>query len=302
MDQCPLCEKGPPKQLGRHPTLDMDLVGCSRCGEFFVDAVALHPLTQLSFNERCNISAVTRAAWDAGRRLEIRIEDFQRLIDSAPTWDSPFDGVDRLLLLMMSRTDDWLVPIKIDMEDDYPLLCARGRRECDQLLDLAWQTGYLVPNTTLFTVEGLRRLDELRERQPDSRQAFVAMSFAEEMHPIWENGFKPGIEDTNYYRAFRVDLAEYNEKIDDHIIAELRRSGLVVADFTENRGGVYFEAGFGLGLDIPLIFTCRSDCIDEVHFDTRQYNHIVWETPEILRERLSDRIAATALPKGWRAV
>jgi hypothetical protein len=44
---------------------------------------------------------------------------------------------------------------------------------------------------------------------------------------------------------------------------------------------------------MPVIFTCRKDAIDKVHFDTRQYNHIVWETPEELRDRLAKRISAT---------
>ena len=57
-------------------------------------------------------------------------------------------------------------------------------------------------------------------------------------------------------------------------------------------GGVYYEAGFAHGLDIPVIFCCRKDVLEKVHFDTRQYNHIVWEKPEELREKLANRIAA----------
>ncbi len=48
-----------------------------------------------------------------------------------------------------------------------------------------------------------------------------------------------------------------------------------------------------MGLGIPLIWTCHEDHIGEAHFDTRQYNHIVWSTPEDLRERLTARIEAT---------
>ena len=48
----------------------------------------------------------------------------------------------------------------------------------------------------------------------------------------------------------------------------------------------------GERLDIPVIFTCRKDVLNQVHFDTRQYNHIVWEKPEELREKLAKRIAA----------
>ena len=61
---------------------------------------------------------------------------------------------------------------------------------------------------------------------------------------------------------------------------------------TGARGGVYYEAGFAHGFGIEVIFTCREDALKHVHFDTRQYNHIVWETPKELRQRLAARISA----------
>jgi nucleoside 2-deoxyribosyltransferase len=91
----------------------------------------------------------------------------------------------------------------------------------------------------------------------------------------------------------RIDLEEHNDKIDDRIISEIRRSGLVVADFTGQRGGVYFESGFAMGLGIPVIRTCRKDNVDTLHFDTRQYSHVLWESPEELKEKLTNRIRAT---------
>ena len=36
----------------------------------------------------------------------------------------------------------------------------------------------------------------------------------------------------------------------------------------------------------------RHDMLDKLHFDTRQYNHIVWTGPEDLNERLRLRIEA----------
>ena len=54
--------------------------------------------------------------------------------------------------------------------------------------------------------------------------------------------------------------------------------------------GFIFEAGLAMGLGIPVIFTCRHDMLDKLHFDTRQYNHIVWTGPEDLNERLRLRI------------
>ena len=86
-------------------------------------------------------------------------------------------------------------------------------------------------------------------------------------------------------------------KIDDEIIAEIRRSRFVVADFTHDkktgvRGGVYYEAGVAYGLGLEVIYSCRKGLEKELNFDTRQNYHILWETPEDLRAELRKRIGA----------
>lgn len=91
----------------------------------------------------------------------------------------------------------------------------------------------------------------------------------------------------------RIDLLQHNEKICDKILAEIRSCQFIIGDFTLQRAGVYFEAGFAMGLGRPVIWTCREDDFENTHFDTRQYNHIVWDTPEDLREKLTNRIRAT---------
>ena len=169
---------------------------------------------------------------------------------------------------------------------------------CDYLSNRGWitdvefQTGLL---SLRLTVEGHAHLEALEHTVTVSSRAFVAMWFDDSMNDVWEVGIGPAIKDAGY-EPVRIDRIEHANKIDDEIIAEIRRSGFVVADFTHGdggaRGGVYYEAGFAHGLDIPVIFTCREDALEKVHFDTRQYNHIVWEEPEELRHKLATRIAA----------
>ena len=146
-----------------------------------------------------------------------------------------------------------------------------------------------------LTVKGYKRLTELKATYTNSSRAFVAMWFDDSMSEAWEHGFAPAIRDAGY-EPVRMDQQEHVNKIDDEIIAELRRARFVVADFTQNdkeaRGGVYYEAGFAHGLAIPVIFTCRNDSLEELHLDTRQYNHIVWTEPGKLRKNLTNRIAA----------
>ena len=117
------------------------------------------------------------------------------------------------------------------------------------------------------------------------------------MNTPYEQGIKPAIEAAGY-TSMRIDKKEHSNKIDDEIIAEIRRSRFLVADFTHGdngaRGGVYYEAGFAHGLNLPVIFSCREDMFDKLHFDTRQYNHIAWKNENLdeFRKNLTNRIEA----------
>ena len=149
---------------------------------------------------------------------------------------------------------------------------------------------YDVPAVFRVTVDGYSHIGQ-RFTSVDSSQAFVAMWMNDEMNETYNNGIAPGIEDSGY-KPFRIDKKEYIDKIDDEIMAEIKRSKFLVADFSHGddgvRGSVYFEAGFARGLNIPVIFACRED--STLHFDTNHFNHIFWTTPEELRKRLRDRI------------
>jgi len=138
--------------------------------------------------------------------------------------------------------------------------------------------------------------DALARRTGPSDKGFVAMSFDESLEDAYTNGLQCGIMKAGY-DPVRVDRVEHVNRIDDEIIAQIRRSRFLVADFTQGddgaRGGVYYEAGFAHGLGIPVIFTCHENSLGHLHFDTRQYNHIVWEEPEQLRRELMNRICAT---------
>ena len=136
------------------------------------------------------------------------------------------------------------------------------------------------------------RIDELATPGAESRQAFVAMWFDPSVDGFYENGLKLGIADAGFEPQI-ISSKQHNNKICDEIIAEIRRSRFVVADFTGQRGGVYFEAGFAMGLGLPVIWVIQKDDVKNLHFDTRQYNHIVYTDAEDLRKQLHNRIAAT---------
>jgi nucleoside 2-deoxyribosyltransferase len=143
-----------------------------------------------------------------------------------------------------------------------------------------------------ITPSGWQRLEYL-EAGANSGQVFVAMSFAHEMDPAYlaiEKACK-----SLGFMARRIDTKEHNNEIVGEILYEIARSRFVVADVTGQRQGVYFEAGFAMGIRRSVIWTCKKENFAEVHFDASHFNHIVWSNEEELGDRLTKRIKGTIL-------
>lgn len=145
-----------------------------------------------------------------------------------------------------------------------------------------------------ITPRGYEYLESLKVHNKDSQIGFCAMWFDGSVKPIWTDAIEPAIKNAGYDPK-RIDGHHHNNRIDDEIIAMLRRSKFVVADFTGQRGGVYFEAGFALGLGLQVIWTCKNTELKDVHFDNRQYNFVLWEDDKLdeFKAALQNRIEAT---------
>ena len=87
---------------------------------------------------------------------------------------------------------------------------------------------------------------------------FIAMAFHPSLADTYEEGFKPAVLACGL-KPVRVDKLEHNGVVTDVIMAEIRRAQVMVADVTLQRQGVYFEAGFALGLGRTVIWTCRHE-------------------------------------------
>lgn len=235
-----------------------------------------------------------------GKTPEINIDTLKKVI-TLPM-PSVFKQMDYCLQFLESKIEalGGIVDYHSYLDEIQAATLLKNEGEIRYLIEQSRDIGWINLNgrSVKILIKGYQRLEELRKTNVASDQAFVAMWFDSSMDEAWEEGFDPGIRDAGY-KALRIDRSESNNKIDDEIIAEIRRSRFLVADFTSDppenvRGSVYYEAGFAQGLNIPVIFTCRKDLIEiePIHFDTRQYRHIAWEEPEDLRKQLKNRILA----------
>ena len=84
-----------------------------------------------------------------------------------------------------------------------------------------------------ITVPGYQHVAEQLAKK-DLSQCFVAMWFDDSMNQAYEEGIKKAVEECGY-KLLRIDKKLDVNKIDDEIIAEIRRSRFVVADFTHDK-------------------------------------------------------------------
>ena len=177
---------------------------------------------------------------------------------------------------------------------DFPLAWAEREEELSYLLSNLLEQGLIrsaegSPHEQTYgcvlTATGWQFLDAHARPSIISNQVFIAMSFAPELLAAWTEGIGPAVRRAGY-QPYRVDAQPHVDRIDTKIMSEIKNSRFVVADVTLQRPGVYFEAGYAMGLGIPVFWCVRKDDLPNIHFDTRQYNHVIWEAPSDLAEQL----------------
>ena len=299
-NKCPVCsEKAIPAAPYRGGGYKLN---CVRCGVFEIGNIAVLEISVWNSQQRINLSGWIRDNQDCqifGPNVKILAnlpnltvgEKAEKiLLQLARKFPKPGEITDlsggaHLEFLGVGRLAD-SNELQFFLRD---YLCA----EMNFLLRHKLVTALGDDSRYSISPKGWAYLDSLRHGNPDSQLGFIAMWFDESMNDTWL-ALEKGIRDAGY-EALQIDQKQHNNKIDDEIMAAIRRSKFVVADFTKQRGGVYFEAGFAKGLGLEVIWLCRKDEIDEVHFDTRQYSHIVWEADKLteLSTALKNRIEAT---------
>ncbi len=217
--------------------------------------------------------------------------NIESCIRSLPIFTPP-EKLDNLLQLLADLSPGIGRYTTFNGDRDWPLLISTVE-EIQFLTVELMHRGYVsgTNNGLLVTMTGWERLAEIRAKGQASSRAFVAMWFDSSRDPIYVEAIEPAIREAGY-DALRIDKAQFVNRIDDEIIGQIRRARFMVADFTGQRAGVYFEAGMMLGLGRNVIWMCGKSDLEKVHFDTRQYNFIVYETPPEAKKLLYNRILA----------
>lgn len=294
MAECPLC--GAEAKVRSIASINVHEFSCEVCGTYQITGDLAEDIENDSIlgPKRWVLSGLCREATLRKARLPIlkHVVVVSALLPQAPTtMGQKLERFLANLTRMPARPSD---RINLDDRKDYPLAFALPGDHLAYYSEALEQLGLVKDHgrnggaLVQITAKGWQQV-EVHRPAVDSNTAFVAMSFGEELRAAYERAIEPGVRAAGF-KAVRIDYVEHSDLIIDRIVAGIREARFVVADLTENKAGVYFEAGFAKGLGMPVLWTGHRGV--EPHFDVQQFNRIEWGDLEEFRERLEARILA----------
>ena len=308
---CPICLTVEGK-AEKHPTRDATSIKCLQCGDFLLGGVAAAILKNEPQYDRWKLSAWIRdqqpelvTSQTLEQAKEAAIPNLLRRAEKMLRWLAEnFQGGKHFSFEDIGKreaeknTPDSFVVFVGGNVVASPLVSVGWNRSVDEvryMLDEVLTAEMcllksLGPGKYVISAKGLLHLEGRSSEA--ATLGFCAMWFDQVVEPLWTDTIRNAVRESGY-EPLRIDTKQHNRKIDDEIVASIRASRFVVADFTGQRGGVYYEAGFAHGLGMEVVFTCHKDRMGDLHFDTNHFAHIVWETPKDLREQLYNRVVAT---------
>jgi len=297
---CPIC--GEIATVPELPVTSKTRISCERCGCFSVTWTYAMTPAAIPIDTRPYLSAATRQAFERGLELTLNTENWKDLAENQRAVRVP-ERLDRLLRLIADGSGQPGKFRVITPAIDYPLISARDSVELEAYLNyfvgkdiLRIRAAGPGKNGYELTIDGWNSIEPSISPGGTPGRCFVAMSFDKALDDAYTLGLKLAIQDCGF-KPICMREVQTNTGITDRILSEIRRAQFMVADFTGQNQGVYFEAGFARGLGREVIWTCRTDELAQLHFDTKQLGHVLWDTPENLRMRLTDSIRANIIPK-----
>lgn len=322
MQSCPIC-----KQSTEH---FKDIEGfkseviCNYCGEFIIEKSLQAILDSKQYNQLRTGSWI-REQNAFGITPELKATDFDKLISLK---DKKINQKYELLLNYMysEKTIEFVLS---NLNRLYLVLFwCENIKEFNMLIFKAIELNHLklvfdgmTHKEYSITYDGKEFVENLG-LDNNSNKIFMAFHFTKEMKEKFESTIIKAVNDASEGKleAIRVSSSttEHDTKIDDELIGMIKSSKAIIADFTGNRTAVYYEAGFAMGLGIPVIWTCKDENIiegeegygkftdnegkerykkhiDLLSFDTRQYPHIFWKNEEDLYKQVLNRLKAKIL-------
>lgn len=305
---CYIC-KSPDCRITTDDHEFVKIVDCKRCGMYSINDLDIRI---------CDFSDVLKTSvisyWLRNNKSESAIHLDKNIIENILKNNSlpqPKEQIDSLLLYLGDRAIKPSEKIEAEIAPITSIIGAVDENDVRYHLYHLWRNNLLFSVDSLsdtvnygkcdvqLTHEGWDRYYELKSSNKDSKLAFMAMQFDNTLlQKIFSDFIIPAVQDTGFVIR-KVDDVKRADLIDNKIRVEISKSKFVIADFSDENRGAYWEAGFASGKGIAVIYICEKEQFEKLgtHFDINHQSTIKWEkepsTWARFAENLKDTIRAT---------
>lgn len=277
---CPLCGQTAENHSNENDLYE-DRWECQTCGRFRISAESERKLRDSDLSgRRFLLSAYSREGTD----VLIDEDLLSRLGRGTLRERTVLEKTELILRWFADKSTEYGLEVTHEPQHHYPMAWCRSSGEWTRIVTmLARERGHLKAGTSgsfcKVTDDGWNWLAR-KPREESLATAFVAMNFATAYDDL-RKAIVNAITNAGY-RPIVISSDLYSGGIMDRVLARIREARFVVADFSGNRGGVYYEAGFALGMGKTVIHSCSKEQLDStdqkerLHFDVAHLKMIPW--------------------------
>lgn len=277
---------------------DSTEVSCPVCGNYDIVGTLSSILPGEKYkNKRPILSVMVRRGWEYSNKSK-PFEVHTKIADELISEYSNISVEDRINALIDYLGENAPPGEHIDMRKNDFVTYSTNAEQHFYFLKYLDEIGLADHDTGIcrLTPEGWERFADVNAKL-NSKVCFIAMSYSnKEVSEDYETVIQPLLKELGFDPIVIKDV-EHNEDIVFKIISEIEKCRFLIADVRDFKNNVYYEAGYAMALRKEVIWHCKEEDVDDLEFDTRNLNHIVWKDKKQLREKLENRIKATVLIK-----
>lgn len=227
------------------------------------------------------ISAYIREQTDCDEKVNLSIEDLEPLTNSPKIPVTLEEKGNRFLQYLYRHTEDSEKPVVIPLTHSYNLTYSPNLQELVFIIDKLKSEMLIIREGMSFklTEKGWREA-AARAGGRKLKPCLVLLSDSDVWSKEWTEKVLPKIEQCGYMpRLFNIRDTATPEPYSMEQIAE---SKLIIADLSGQAPEVYFAAGYALGLNIPVLWTVKSNNDEKLFIPSVDIRPILWDTVEEL--------------------
>ncbi|WP_342566242.1 hypothetical protein NST84_14495 [Paenibacillus sp. FSL R7-0345] len=233
------------------------------------------------------VSAYIREKTDSGEQVYLSSADLEMIAGSPKTPVTIEDKGNRLLQFLYRHSEAPGDPVTIHpLSASYNLTYSPNLQELVYIIDKLGNEQLLIREGMNFqlTQQGWNEAAASaggKKLKPCS----VLLPAELEHNAVWQDNLLSVIGQYGYLPAILSHPAAQ-----EYPLEELAESRLIIADLTGRSAGVYFAAGYAMGLGIPVIWTVHSSGAAELDVQLQDIRPLVWDTAEELAVLMRQRI------------